>query len=262
MSHAISSRDLTTSQGEATQLIKRSSTLDEERKEHTTTEVRQRVEYKYKKAIISSKHNSLTYIVNKNDTKEILFSRDLESENILRLQHRTVSKRHALIKWSSDSDTFILRDEGSTAGTYIRIQEYDIAEGDILEMGNFQYSFERLDSRAKTLVIKIQEELSQAKENLIGFEYRVNFKEKKVWTIGISETCDVLLKDRYVDPIHAELVLNDEGPVLIVKSSKSVWKRLSPSKTESDEHIIPPIDIVEIPMKIRIGEQFIKIGFE
>eukprot|EP01017_Pseudomicrothorax_dubius_P015744 TRINITY_DN1801_c0_g1_i10.p1 TRINITY_DN1801_c0_g1~~TRINITY_DN1801_c0_g1_i10.p1 ORF type:complete len:131 (+),score=17.78 TRINITY_DN1801_c0_g1_i10:106-498(+) len=127
---------------------------------------------------------------------------------------------------------------------------------------NFQYSFERLDPIAKTLVFKIVESFSQSKQSLIGFEYSLNFKVKQIWTIGRSERCDVLLKDPNVDPIHAEIIWKDEGPVLIVKSLKSVWKRLSPSQTKSDEHIIPPLDVEEMPLKIRIGEVVAFMVFE
>ncbi|MBI2343200.1 MAG: sigma 54-interacting transcriptional regulator [Deltaproteobacteria bacterium] len=66
------------------------------------------------------------------------------------LSDKTVSRTHVAIDYTADS--FVLRDLGSTNGSYLngsRVKEAYLAPGDVIKMGNTQIEFRAFDEKVK-----------------------------------------------------------------------------------------------------------------
>lgn len=67
------------------------------------------------------------------------------------LEHTTVSRRHAVLRWSEEQGQCTLKDLGSRGGTFLNAtsiadREVPLRDGDIISLGNAQFWFLLTDS--------------------------------------------------------------------------------------------------------------------
>eukprot|EP01017_Pseudomicrothorax_dubius_P049322 TRINITY_DN9157_c0_g3_i3.p1 TRINITY_DN9157_c0_g3~~TRINITY_DN9157_c0_g3_i3.p1 ORF type:complete len:387 (+),score=44.09 TRINITY_DN9157_c0_g3_i3:312-1472(+) len=196
----------------------------------------------------------------RNDGRELILCRSKNTDGYFPLGDSTVSSQHAMIKWSQTKKAFILKDLGSTSGTYIQAPDIEITEKLVLEIGDFQYKFIKIDRARREITARVEEDLVQSRQVYIGTETPIIFGSKKQrLTLG-SAGCDVPLRDPTILGCHGEFVWEGtSAPRLITTQGNLTWKRISDTRIPSEEMVIPPKD--SEGMRIRCGEAPVDLTF-
>ncbi|MBI4124780.1 MAG: sigma 54-interacting transcriptional regulator [Deltaproteobacteria bacterium] len=103
--------------------------------------------------VVSLRKCQLVVIEGPNKGKKITLNKNLVSvgkreTNDIVLADKTVSRNHLEIEYQSDS--FLLRDLGSTNGTYLngsKVKEAYLAPGDVIKIGNSEMEFRAFDEK-------------------------------------------------------------------------------------------------------------------
>eukprot|EP01017_Pseudomicrothorax_dubius_P038466 TRINITY_DN5764_c0_g1_i1.p1 TRINITY_DN5764_c0_g1~~TRINITY_DN5764_c0_g1_i1.p1 ORF type:complete len:172 (-),score=17.37 TRINITY_DN5764_c0_g1_i1:130-645(-) len=149
----------------------------------------------------------------------------------------TVSSTHAEIHFSEQSKQFVLKDLGSSNGTYIQYSSIILENGMIIECGDLQLVCIIQDT--DVLVLKVVDCLYPNPE-VLGYKIEFDFKKKQLYTIGSKFDADFSKDNVRLEKEHAEVRKTSNRFTLTAKAI--TWRKLSPTSIPSADFLLPPFD--------------------
>eukprot|EP01017_Pseudomicrothorax_dubius_P008857 TRINITY_DN12938_c0_g1_i1.p1 TRINITY_DN12938_c0_g1~~TRINITY_DN12938_c0_g1_i1.p1 ORF type:complete len:294 (-),score=2.64 TRINITY_DN12938_c0_g1_i1:110-991(-) len=216
----------------------------------------QRSPYNFKEMTITCRSPLFTIKLEKNSPAYFLTRSNNNAWNIP-LSNGTVSTLHASLKWSN-INRFVLQDEGSTAGTYIKMARIEVFQDLLVEIGDIIYRC-IVNQSARVLTLKIYEYLSASLQGTLQ-DVNISFASRTTITLGKLNT-DVVVADRKLSDRHCEISWYAGcNPCITAFHNAEILMRLSASKVRSQEVVVPP-DEVSTELDIRCGEVPLKLFF-
>eukprot|EP01017_Pseudomicrothorax_dubius_P014424 TRINITY_DN1683_c0_g1_i11.p1 TRINITY_DN1683_c0_g1~~TRINITY_DN1683_c0_g1_i11.p1 ORF type:complete len:466 (+),score=48.88 TRINITY_DN1683_c0_g1_i11:221-1618(+) len=144
------------------------------------------------------------------------------SSNEIVVLEESVSRQHAEIRWERDKGQYFLRDQGSTTGTFIKVQsKFELKEGYIVELGSLQFLIVALDPSNMTVTLRVVD----APAPHAPTEYKLQTP------IRVGRKPDNHLSypdDLHLSNSHAEIFLHQQTFYLEDRASTNgTWLRLS-----------------------------------
>eukprot|EP01017_Pseudomicrothorax_dubius_P009020 TRINITY_DN13000_c0_g2_i2.p1 TRINITY_DN13000_c0_g2~~TRINITY_DN13000_c0_g2_i2.p1 ORF type:complete len:303 (-),score=29.98 TRINITY_DN13000_c0_g2_i2:37-945(-) len=191
---------------------------------------------------------SANYTITK-DMSEFVFGRKKDTNDGIGLPLKLVSGKHASIKWSQEVSSFVIKDEGSLNGTYIKSTQTILQSGILIELGNIIYKSD-IDSVNKTVKLEVFARKLGDEERSKGLE--ISFNNRTSASIGNqSGNCEYKINDPGVSSKHVEITwTKSQEPMLKAYQGEYFWIRLSSQKKES-KHIEIPVDLSSKDLEVR-----------
>eukprot|EP01017_Pseudomicrothorax_dubius_P048233 TRINITY_DN8749_c0_g1_i2.p1 TRINITY_DN8749_c0_g1~~TRINITY_DN8749_c0_g1_i2.p1 ORF type:complete len:294 (+),score=18.84 TRINITY_DN8749_c0_g1_i2:190-1071(+) len=169
---------------------------------------------------------------------------------------KTVSSKHITICWYSKERSFVIKDEGSLNGTYLKSSKTELTPGKLIELGNVIYQVE-IDSASKTLTLKAKNKkvIDSAQDLPIMFDS----SRSSVTIGGIDGNCIYKINDPGLDSEHVRIDwIEKNSPIMTSLSDKQFWIRLQPG--EEIQISMIPTSPRSKPTEIRLGSALLTLS--
>eukprot|EP01017_Pseudomicrothorax_dubius_P046760 TRINITY_DN8286_c0_g2_i1.p1 TRINITY_DN8286_c0_g2~~TRINITY_DN8286_c0_g2_i1.p1 ORF type:complete len:395 (+),score=75.26 TRINITY_DN8286_c0_g2_i1:325-1509(+) len=150
------------------------------------------------------------------------------SSNEIVVLEESVSRQHALILWEEATGRYLLKDKGSTTGTFIKVQSrLELREEYIMEMGSVQFLITHLNAQAQRIGMRVID----GPPHLLHKDYDLPVPVR-IGRKAENHLC--YPEDLHLSNSHSEIFLNDVNFYLEDRASTNgSWLRLSAEGMES-----------------------------
>lgn len=155
-------------------------------------------------------------IHNNKNAKPVIVGR----QGDLKIDHPTISRKHAQITWSQAQGCFLVEDIGSTAGTFFNQgNSTALFPQSIFEIGDLQYEVTKItwEGEKPAVDLVISEACAPALGGYLGRTYQLS-KNSKNYCIGSDATqVGLHIQDLKLNPKHAEIVFDSSTKEVVLR---------------------------------------------